>query len=180
MFFALWPSHALQGALAEATQDVVVASGGRAIPHENLHVTLAFVGSVPAASVAEVQAVGHQVAAEVERGPLQLTFDAIEYWRKAKVLCATARVPQHADGRLAETLATVLKSRLTGSGFTPDLKPFRAHVTVARKAVVAVRATAIRPVVCSFSEFALVESRTEAQGSVYRVLESFPLFARTS
>jgi 2'-5' RNA ligase len=27
----------------------------------------------------------------------------------------------------------------------------------------------------SFTEFALIESRTEAQGAVYRVLRSFPL-----
>jgi 2'-5' RNA ligase len=122
LFFALWPNQALQAALADATRDVVFTSGGRAVPPENFHVTLAFVGSVPESRVAKVEAVGDQVAAEAERAPVQLTMDAIEYWKKAKVICATARVPRSVRARRADTLATALQSRLTAGGFTPDLK----------------------------------------------------------
>jgi RNA 2',3'-cyclic 3'-phosphodiesterase len=178
LFFALWPDHALQVALADATESVVLASGGRPMPPENFHLTLAFVGSVPESSVAKVEAVGHQVAAELERSPVQLALDAIEYWKKAKVVCATASAPRGAGVRLADALATALKSRLTAAGFTPDLKPFRAHVTLARKVPRRCGDHTIQSVLWSFKEFVLVESRTEAEGSVYRVLESFPLLSR--
>jgi 2'-5' RNA ligase len=181
LFFALWPDRALQVALADATQGVVLASGGRPMPADNFHVTLAFVGSVPESRVAKVEAVGHQVAAEVERTPVQLTMDAIEYWKKAKVVCATvqvspsagARPPDAMGARLADTLSTALKSRLTAAGFTPDLKPFRAHVTLARKVPTGTHGGSVPPVHWTFTEFALVESLTESQGAVYRVLGTF-------
>jgi 2'-5' RNA ligase len=159
------------------------------VPPENFHVTLAFLGSVAESSVAKVEAVGDQVAAEVERASVQVTLDAIEYWRKAKVVCATARLPRSAGAglgdTLAGTLATALQSRLTAAGFTPDLKSlgsvgpgmtggFRPHVTLVRKVLHRIAAMDIDRVVWSFAEFALVESRTEPEGAVYRVLESFP------
>jgi 2'-5' RNA ligase len=175
LFFALWPNHALQAALADATRDVVFASGGRAVPPENFHITLAFVGSVAESSVAKVEAVGDRVAAEVERTPVLVTLDAIEYWRKAHVVCATAQVQRNAGAGLADILATALQSRLTAGGFTPDLKPFRAHVTLARKVSHGTHVHTMQSVFWSFTEFALIESRTEAQRAVYRVLETFPL-----
>jgi RNA 2',3'-cyclic 3'-phosphodiesterase len=191
LFFALWPDHALQTALADVTQDVVSASGGRAVPPENFHITLAFLGSVPEPSVAKVEAVGAQVAAETEQAGVQLTLDAIEYWKKAKVVCATARVPQNAGARFADTLSTLLKSRLTAAGFTPDLRSlwsvgsrqiqeFRPHVTLARKATHPIHRTGIQPVFWTFTDFALVDSRTERNGSVYTVLQTFSLGVRKS
>jgi 2'-5' RNA ligase len=184
LFFALWPNHALQAALADATRDVVFASGGRAVPPENFHITLAFLGSVAKSSVAKVEAVGDRVAAEVERTPVLVTLDAIEYWKKANVVCATARVPLNAAAPLADTragtLATALQSRLTADGFTPDLKPFRPHVTLARKDLRLLPTMDIDPVVWSFTEFALVESRTKPEGARYQVLRSFPLVNQQS
>jgi 2'-5' RNA ligase len=175
LFFALWPDHARQAALAHATQDVVLACGGRAVPPEKFHVTLAFVGSVPESSVAKVEAIGHQVAIEVQRAPVQLTLDAIEYWKKAKVVCATAREPHNAGARLADTLATALKSRLTAVGFTPDLKPFRPHISLARNVPRGSHDHNMQAVLWSFTEFVLVESKTEPQAAAYRVLEFFSL-----
>jgi 2'-5' RNA ligase len=188
VFFALWPQPALQAALADVTRDVVLASGGRPVPFENFHVTLVFVGSVRESSVAKLKAIGEQVAAAAGRAPVQVTLDAVEYWKKAKVVCATAGVAERdavgarqlesAGNRRAEELGGVLGSHLTSAGFTPDLKPFRAHVTLARKVSRGSRDWALQSVLWSFTEFSLVESRTQAQGAVYRVLESFSLVRR--
>jgi RNA 2',3'-cyclic 3'-phosphodiesterase len=177
LFFALWPEPALQSALAVATQDVVLASSGRPTPPENFHITLAFVGSVPESSVAKVEAVGHEVAAETGWAPVKLILDAVEYWKKAKVVCATARASQHGGGQagFADALATALKSRLTAAGFAPDLKPFRAHVTLARKLPHGTQDRALQSVLWTFTQFALVDSRTEAHGSMYTVVQTFRL-----
>ena len=177
MFFALWPDHALQADLADATKDVVLAAGGRAVPPENFHLTLAFVGPVSESSLAKVEAAGEQVAAEVERAPVQLILDAIEYWRKAQVVCATAQMAQNA--RHAGALATALKSRLMAAGFTPDLKPFRAHVTLARKVPRGSHDRCMQSVLWRFADFALVDSRTGPGGSLYSVLNSWPLCTET-
>jgi RNA 2',3'-cyclic 3'-phosphodiesterase len=145
------------------------------MPPEFFHVTLAFLGSVPEERVSEVKAIARQVATEVALTSVEVCFDVIEYWKKAGVICATARADSRADGTRAGTLASALKSHLTAAGFAPDLKPFRGHVTLARKISRPVRQSDLSPVGWSFTDFALVESRTETRGAVYRVLESFPL-----
>ena len=173
MFFALWPDRALQNALASAAQDIVLASGGRAIPPENLHITLAFLGSVPQARMEELVAIAGAVANEVPREPLQITLDAIEYWKKPKLLCVTNEwAPGRAPGTL---LADALRSRFALAGFSPDLKPFRPHVTLARNVLSPVSTRDFLPVTWTFTKFALVESRTEPSRSNYTVLELFPI-----
>jgi RNA 2',3'-cyclic 3'-phosphodiesterase len=171
LFFALWPQDAFQVTLADATRSAVVGWGGRAVPPENFHITLAFLGSVPQRRLAEVVAIAGQVADEIDRPPLQLAFDGIEYWKKAQVVCATASATPPA----AIELADALKSQLTAAGFAPDLKPFRAHVTLARKVPRGSHEGTMRTVLWRFTEFALVDSRTGPEGALYSVLNSWPL-----
>ena len=80
-----------------------------------------------------------------------------------------------ADVPAASTLAASLKDATAAAGFTPDLKPFHAHVTLARKVTHAPRECTLREVLWRFDGFALVDSRTESGGPVYSVLESYPL-----
>lgn len=174
LFFALWPSAEQQGAIADAAREFLHGSGARAVPDTNLHVTLAFLGSVPETRVRELAPIAHRVAASgAARPPLRIAFDRVEYWKKAQVLCA---VPSPLAPRDAAALAAALKLDLVAAGFTPDLKPFRAHVTLARK--VPRRSDwnlCLRPVSWRFTGFSLIESRTAASGALYSVVESWPL-----
>jgi RNA 2',3'-cyclic 3'-phosphodiesterase len=185
LFFALWPAPALQQSLAGTTQSVLLAAGGRPVPPENFHVTLAFLGSVPDARISEVAAIGVDVASQFTQRRMTVTLDAIEYWQKPKVVVATARLPAAESAPLANVLAVALKSRLPDAGFAADLETswsvgsevieeFRPHVTLARKVSHPIPPTDMDSVVWRFTEFALVESRTEPGGSAYRVLASFP------
>jgi RNA 2',3'-cyclic 3'-phosphodiesterase len=189
VFFALWPASGLQQSLAETTQSVVLAAGGRPVPPENFHVTLAFLGSVPDARISEVAALGADVASQVTQPSLGVTLDTIEYWQKPKVVVATAGLPAADSAPLANVLAVALKSRLPEAGFAADLKTlwsvgrretreFHPHVTLARKIAHPIHSIGIQPVLWSFTDFALVDSRTEPKGSVYTVLQTFPLGAR--
>ena len=54
LFFALWPGEARRAAIEEAMRRRVETSRGRAIPPENLHVTLVFVGGVPESRIEHV------------------------------------------------------------------------------------------------------------------------------
>jgi 2'-5' RNA ligase len=141
------------------------------VPAEQLHLTLAFLGAVPAARSAELAALTRQVETASQAMPLpQLSFTRLACWRKAQVLVALAAT----DAGVA-CVAEVLREGALGAGFCPDLKPFRAHVTVARKVARAVHGTSLAPVLWSCRLLALVESRTTAEGPLYSVVESAPL-----
>ena len=172
LFFALWPEEESRQALSRATAKAARSAGGRAVPPANLHVTLAFLGSVPRRRLPEVTRLAERAAADcVEEVPLSLRFETLEYWPRQQLLCALASE----EPPMATALAEALKDAAAAAGFTPDLKPFRAHVTVARKVTHMPRRSALRAVVWQFDAFALVDSRTEPEGPVYSVIESYAL-----
>jgi len=172
LFFALWPSAVEQQALADNFRDAVELSGGRAVVPSNLHLTLAFLGSVLEDALPLVRSIGLMVseAVRVAHEPIELTFDGVEHWRRPRIICATASVAPPA----ALALADALKRDLTSAGFTPDLKAFRAHVTLARKVLRAEHLQAAS-MTLTFRDFSLVESRSELHGSSYSVIECWPL-----
>jgi RNA 2',3'-cyclic 3'-phosphodiesterase len=171
LFFALWPSSEMRRELSLATQKQVSDCRGRAVPCHNLHATLAFLGNVPQSRVAELMRLARGQAAAFAQVPLSLRFDTLEHWSRPKILCAlaTQASPQ------ASALAAALKDSTVAAGFHPDLKPFRAHVTVARKVADCPQLPPLSPVVWHFEAFALIDSRTEMAGPVYSVVESWPL-----
>ena len=173
----------MQDAMAQATRKAVRASGGQPVPAGNLHVTLAFLGSVPARRLQElaevargaVEALRAALTAASSAGcTLDLAFDRLEYWRAAKLLCALPAEPPAP----VTALARKLQDLLVGRGFTPDLKPFRPHVTVVRKVVRPGTMDVLgklHPVVWRFTELALIESRTLPRGALYSVVGSYAL-----
>lgn len=149
----------------------VAASGGRPIPAGNLHVTLAFLGSVGRARLDSLCAV---VREQVRCAPVRLRFEMLQHWRRPQILCATADAAA-VEAAGAAALATHLRETTLAAGFSPDLKPFRAHVTVARKVARAPAEQTMAPVSWNCTAFALVMSKTGPGGSVYSVVESFAL-----
>lgn len=167
----------MREAMVRATRKAAGASGGRPVPAANLHVTLAFLGSVPERRLGELAEVAGRAAAE---GRLELAFDHLEYWRAAQLLCA---LPAEAPAPTV-VLARGLQDALAATGFAPDLESsrsvgvevagrFRPHVTLVRKADHPFLAMEMQPITWGFTEFALVDSKTLPQGSVYTVLERF-------
>jgi len=148
------------------------------VPLENLHATLSFLGSVPDARLEELRAIAGRAAGRFppEAAPLVLRFEHLVHFPRAQVLAVLAASPEgRALGGDARSLAATLTSETAAAGFTPDLKPFRVHVTVARKVMRAPPAGAIRAVEWTFGFFALIESRTHAAGALYSVVESYAL-----
>jgi RNA 2',3'-cyclic 3'-phosphodiesterase len=173
LFFALWPDEAERGALIDATASAVGLCGGRPLPAHNLHVTLAFLGTVERGRLAELTQVARTCAAALaEPSTLSLRLTRLAHWRAQQILCAlSAAVPT-----VAQRLAVALKDgAVAAGGFSPDLKPFQAHVTLARKVARVARLPPMQPVLWSFDAFALVASRTDAAGPIYSVIEFYPL-----
>lgn len=177
LFFALWPDESMRRFMAQATREAAWASGGRRVPADNLHVTLAFLGSVPEPRLVELA----EVARATARSPvlaggdgkdrLEVVFDHLEYWRAARLLCALPAEPP----AITLALARRLQEELTARGFAPDPKPFRPHVTVVRNVLRPGLGGQIPAVAWAFNELALIESRTLPQGAVYSVVGSYLL-----
>jgi len=167
LFFALWPGDELRAALAPGLRALQPPEVGRPQRPDQWHVTLEFLGSVPAARVAAVRI----AAAQARAAPCELRFDAVEYWRRPEVLCLVARELPLPLG----SLVGQLRGALAAQGFETETRPFKAHLTLARKVHHPVRLPPFEPLCWPVADFALVESITDRAGSVYTPLESWPL-----
>jgi 2'-5' RNA ligase len=95
LFFALVPPAALQATLARLGRDVAERAHGRAVPADNLHVTVAFVGAWPLSRLSHWTAVGDRCAGEAMR----VTLDTLGGFRRAGVAWIGERDPPVALGR---------------------------------------------------------------------------------
>jgi 2'-5' RNA ligase len=165
LFYGFWPNETLRAEFAHATRKPVRACGGRHVPVENLHATVLFLGSVVESRIPELTSIAQRAVAQVQA--LDLVFDQIKFWEKPRVLVA----PGHA---VAEAHNSTLRRETARAGLDSDVKPFHAHVTLARKVGRVTHELGMHPVAWRVSELALIDSRTDPAGSVYTVLESFP------
>ena len=87
LFFALQPTLEQNTALTAHVAPLVAQLEARAVPAQNLHATLCFIGAVEAAAVSTHCAPRRRACAAGRR---DLRFDALEYWETPQILCATA------------------------------------------------------------------------------------------
>ena len=168
LFFALWPDMRLQAALQQVGQSMQRAFHGRVVAARNIHLTLAFLGSVPVARVDELLAIGAAIA--VDRFPLKLTETGC--WKRSAVAwVAPEKLPQ-----ALENLVLGLRQRLLRSGFGVDEKPFSPHVTLLRKAKCRREASPDEvSLEWQVDSFALIRSDTLQTGPEYARLGTWPL-----
>jgi 2'-5' RNA ligase len=175
LFFALQPKAEQSAALTEQVAPLVTRLKGQRVPAENLHATLCFIGAVSEEKLDALQAAVTAIRAR----PATLHFDSLEYWRKPSVVCATAADTTAAAP--ARVLAERLAEATIAAGFSPDVKPFRAHVTLARKVQAPIAAECEWPRALAPSltvhcdRFALMQSRRGETGSIYSVVNSWAL-----
>jgi RNA 2',3'-cyclic 3'-phosphodiesterase len=175
LFFALLPSTEQCAALAEQVAPLVTRLNAQRVPAENLHATVCFIGAVPEEKLESLRT----AAAGVRAASLTLLFEALEYWRKPGILCATAS--ETAATAPAQLLAERLMQGTTAAGFAPDVKPFRPHLTLARKLAAARAAECEWPLVLALpvavhcDRFVLMQSQRGESGSVYTVVGEWPL-----
>lgn len=176
LFFALQPDAEQSAALVERVAPLVTHLGAQRVPAENIHATLCFVGAVAAEDVEKLAS----VAAAQHAAHVSLRFDTLEFWEKPRVLCATSADAASAS---VKELADNLGRDAAAAGFHPDIKPFRPHLTLARKIppVTAARCdwpqNFAPPLLVRCDRFVLMESRRGESGSIYSVVNSWPLYA---
>ncbi len=175
LFFALIPSPAQCAGLAELVAPLVTQLNAQRVPPENFHATLCFIGSIAAEKLDSLRI----AAAGVRAARSSLQFEALEYWRKPGILCATAADIEPTAP--AQILAARLTAATTAAGFTPDAKPFRPHLTLARKVKPASAAQCewphalVPPLTLHYERFVLMKSQRGESGSVYSVVSEWAL-----
>jgi 2'-5' RNA ligase len=174
LFFALQPTSPQAAELLARASPLVTQLQAQGVSPGNLHATLCFVGAVAPEKLDALKA----AAAGVRCPVVALRFDALDYWSKPRILCATA--PDRPD---SQALARILTAAVISAGFSPDQKPFRAHLTLARKVSAAAAAqlewpSALEPAMeVRCERFVLMQSRREESGSIYSVVDSWALDA---
>ena len=174
VFFAVWPDPDVRAALEMLARDCAARTGGRAPDPANLHLTLAFIGTVDRSRVVILREIGSNAAAAAK--PFALILDRIGAFHRQEIAwLGCSHVSEAMQG-----LADGLLSQLTATGFDLESRPFCPHVTLARRA----RTRALEwtrdgalatPVVWNVSRLALTAS-TQAQGALrYVVIDSWPL-----
>jgi 2'-5' RNA ligase len=147
LFYALWPDVAERDALAALQQGVA----GRLTPRDKLHLTLAFLGHVPAERVPALLAIRNAVAVP----PMRLVVDCYGYFARPRIAWAGMKDVPAALVALHEELIM----RLEAEGFSAATHgAFRPHVTLAREAKAAPVGEPAVPVVWEVREAVLVES----------------------
>jgi 2'-5' RNA ligase len=171
LFFAVWPGPDALVAATVAVCRLVPPGTGRPQRSDQLHLTLEFLGDVPEPRLGSVLEAGAEVAGSA--APFDLVLDRLEHWRRPQVLCLTASVvPQP-----LQALVGLLRLALSDRGFVPERRPFRAHLTLARKVRLPPAAGPVEPLRWAAHDYSLVESITGREGSRYERLATWPMRA---
>jgi len=126
LFFALWPGEAARARLADWSRELHALCGGRAPLAQDLHLTLAFLGRVPAGRIGEVE----RAAQEVSPPAATLILDRPGFWKHNRIAWAGASsIPAE-----LETLVRGIREALARVRIAFDPKPFVPHVTLLREA----------------------------------------------
>lgn len=163
LFFALWPSETTRAALHPLAKQTARLCQGQAVPVENLHLTLAFLGATKRDKLAKLV----KVEAAIHCMPFDFVLDRLFYWPKSQVIAAGMTQPP------AQLLALVeqLQTWLTATGIHYDNKiPFVPHVTLARAKSCSQLPPSFAPVHWQADSWALVQSEQTPHGPRYRSL----------
>ena len=167
LFFAAFPDGESRQRIAAAARALELKGAPAYLPPEKYHVTLIFIGRVSDSVVQAVREIGEAQRVEC----VSLRFDRWEYWDGARAVVASS--PDRPESLVH--LRASLAAGLTRCGVAFDDKPLRPHITVARKLVQAPVLPELSEFSCTLRAFSLVSSVTAPGGSVYTVVDSWPL-----
>jgi len=166
LFFALLPDPETREGLYKASRAAIADLGGRPIPPDQFHVTLAFLGGVPPVLEERVIARAAGSADEVQSAPFTFELDEMGFWPNSQVVWyGCSQRPEALRG-----LAMELRRRLQVAGLPPAPGKFMPHVTLARWVRKAGPFEPARRIVWKVRDFALIRSETLPSGVRYTPL----------
>ncbi len=167
LFFALWPGGEERQEIVRATRSLVKASGGKPVPAENLHITLVFLGSLETSRVEAIR----EAAARANGGAFDLELDRVGHWPRPRILWLAPTIFPVALTQLVDSLWLALEACDIGR----EQRPFKPHMTLARKVGSPRRLDNTRAVPWQVRDFMLVKSVTTPRNATYSVIDSWRL-----
>lgn len=167
LFFAIWPDEGLCDALHELARQQQAACGGRVMRAETLHLTLLFLGDIPADRLFVVQ----QAGSAVHMKAFTLEFGRFAGWRHNAIgYAAPVGVPEALPALVAQ-----LRERAAEAGVSFDRKAYKPHVTLLRDMARIPPMWSMNPLVWRVKEFVLVQSVLDQRGARYEIVGRWPL-----
>ncbi len=166
LFFALWPDESVRAEI-QAQVSTFPLPGGRLVAENNTHITLAFLGDIDAGTRADLI----REATSLRITPFSLTLDHVGCWPKPKIAWLAPSSPPEQLFRLAAALHLLSQN----CGLSLAERPFRPHLTVARKVACLTADIPLQPISWNINKFCLLDSISHASGVEYQVKRSWPL-----
>lgn len=165
LFLALWPDEAARAAIAAWRDAWSWPPGARLVAPDQWHLTLHFLGAVPTARIPSLAD-----ALAIEAAPCAVLLGQPATWHGGIAVLGTDEI---ADGLAA--LRARLADVLRDAGLAVEVRPWRPHVTLARRAAGGVapdpRSPGLDAVRWTAERHALVVS----EGGRYRTLRDYAL-----
>ena len=155
LFFALWPDSRQRDRLRDVITPATRLIDGRAVPRDNWHITLLYLGDFPEAAIPGLLV----KTAEIDVQPFRTRLDRVEFWPRPRIACL---VPTSIPTELAR-LHQLLQNILDDAGFPLETNQFRPHMTVCRQARPFETQRLAQPAMPEWTHFELMES-TERRG----------------
>ncbi len=159
LFLALWPDTETRRRLIEWRDSWTWPRGATPVHDDKLHLTLHFIGDVERARIAALRA---QLG--VAMVPFELEFGTATVWPHGIAVLEPLAIPA-ALTRLHATLGKLLDS----AGLPPESRPYKPHVTMARRAAKAAVPGQGPQFTWAADGYALMAS----SGGSYTILESY-------
>lgn len=168
LFFALLPDASATADIM-AIQQQLPADKLRIYSADNLHQTLVFLGKFAEADLMELIT----ACQRIDLPPVSMQFEQLIFWPQPKVLCLLAQsVPDE-----LQALLQALNEITELFNISLDQRPYRPHITLARKASEPVELD-FAPIRFTADEFVLMQSQSTDNGPVYQPLYRWPLQSR--
>lgn len=160
MFIALWPDDAVRRQLSAWRDGWNWPRAATPVRSERLHMTLHFIGELPAERIDETAA-----ALAMPCTPFELTFGRNVLWPHGIAVLEPGSTPEPLID-----LQTTLAGALRALSLPVDLRDFKAHVTLARRADGALPATDGPAIRWKIDRYALMRSHPDH----YEVVREYP------
>ena len=167
LFFALWPEPQQQHDWADLARGLIPQGCGRLVPAQNLHLTVLYLGEV----LPQQRQLMEEVAAAIKLDSFILNLEGLGYWRKPQVLWLGVRETPQALASLVQ----LLRQGAVDCGIKLDQRPYKPHLTLARKVGREPERLDFPPREWRVGQFVLVRSHLTPAGAEYEVVQRWLL-----
>ena len=157
LFFALVPPPALGQRIIELQRQLDLPA--RPVPLERIHITLAFLGEVPASRVDDLQ----RVAGMLQLPPVTLTLDRLGWFPRSQVAWLGCSEIPYGLGRFESEL----REKLRDLGLKTDTRRWKPHLTLYRKMRTRFEKIGFEALGWRLDGFQLMRSRLLREGPEY-------------